>query len=88
MAKKYFEFPSVLLTGIGGGEVIIDDPSSGQGNTDDFFPCEYAVWVELFAVDYNGNGGFDFDDYRQWWINNNFDTDLWAEINPGKPLNP
>lgn len=87
MAKKYFAFPSVLLTGIGGDDVIIVDPSSGQGTPDDIFPCEFSTWLAQFGEDIDHDGDKDMEDYRQWWLANRLPADAWAAINPGIDLN-
>ena len=94
MSKKYFLFPSVLLTGgIGGESGEITDPSSGQGTPDHPFACEYATWLQRFSGNYYDpdHSGIDFDDYR-FWYNQNFGTEHWREINgdisitPGDPF--
>lgn len=59
---------------IGGG--------TGQSTTDPY-PCSFADWQIMFAEDYDLDEDIDFDDYGQWWADNGFSEDDWAELNPG-----
>ena len=90
MAKKYGFIPFVLL--------MMPDPSptavvigggTGQSTTDPY-ACDYNDWLNLFAVDYNGNG-YDNDDYIHWFYVMFGDeaADLWTIVNGGTiPADP
>ena len=97
MAKKYFEYPYVLLTRGGLDPNPNPDPDSGYGSGLGNVPyaCSFDEWKEVFHVETWGNDNqLTFDDYRQWWINNNLGSLQWEKYNgnvsmtPGAPLNP
>lgn len=87
MAKRYGFNPFVIL---GGMDIPEDDPVSGGGSGQSgvkVYPCSYSDWLERWPADLVGPAGIDFEDYRQWWINNGFSEEAWAAYNTG-PLNP
>ena len=88
MAKQYFAFPRVFLNI---GDEIGDDSGEGPGtgqSTIDPYPCSFADWQTMFSSDVNQDETIDFEDYRAWWINNNFGADQWDEFNSDNPLYP
>ena len=91
MAKKYFEYPFVLLTrgASTGGDASDTGYGSGQGTPDDPYACSFADWMAVFHVETYGNDNqLTFDDYRQWWINNNLGSLQWEKYNGNVSMTP
>lgn len=89
MAKKLGFNPFVILSGLDdGGDVVVIGGGSGQ-STPDVYACDFDDWFTMFAVDADGSGTLDFEDYRLWFIATFGDEaeDLW-EIFNDDPLYP
>ena len=85
MAKNFNPF--VLLMMPEPTSDVVTGGGTGQSTTDPY-ACDFDDWMNLFASDVNGDGQTDFDDYRQWFINNfGEDDELWGLFND-VPLNP
>lgn len=82
MSKKKFASPFLILAPIVPGE---DDDVTGGGSAQSGFkpyPCSFDDWLKMFHTDYDEDGDFDRDDYRTWWIENQFSEDDWNKYNP------
>ena len=86
MAKKIFASPFVLFT-----QDVTEDPvwgnASAHGHLDDddtgVSPMNYDAWLNNVGVEIDGQEGIDWGDYKQWFVNNNLDTNQMDPlINP------
>lgn len=90
MSKKRFD-PFILL------DIVIDPDPTEPGDetglgpvpaspTPAGGPTSFGDWAANFGVDLNGDGNIGFDDYGQWWVEQGFGMDAWAEYNPDTPF--
>lgn len=89
MANKKRFSPFIVLGGIpggsgddGGGSVHggIEPPEGGFGGLS-IGPVSYTDWAAM-----NPYGSVTFEDYGQWWAEQGFGMDAWAEFNGGTPF--
>lgn len=87
MSKKLFKSPFILGLSIDDeGDDTVIGGGTGQSSTD-IWACSFEDWMTMYGEDLNGDGYTDFNDYRKWWLDNEFDEDTWDLFNDD-PLYP
>ena len=66
MAKKNIFAPGILFTMPTPEPTTVTGGETGQSGYKPF-ACDFSDWLNLFAVDKDGDGDMDRDDYKLWF---------------------
>ena len=92
MAKRYFQYPYVLLSTVAPGGEPGDDGDSGYGSglgTVD--PCSWTYWMQHYPKEWDDSEGITENDYYVWWryqASTNpdaFNQATWSKLNGNMP---
>ena len=90
MSKKKYIAPYVILGLSGGDSGNVIGGGTGEGGQLPF-PMSYEDWCTSgfqYAYDFDPIGEYSLDEYANWWLDNEFTMEQWAEFNPDHPWNP